>query len=163
MIRAIRSSIIGVSFLMVSSALGATSSVTLTVSGSILPRPEWQNTGGTAISTMAFAFSGYAGVTAATNVDSAAVTAKLVNSASYPATVSLTLPTTCLIGATAVTQSHISLVTDATGTSSEVTGTSFQVSANTDKTFALRFASAGNYGDKSGAVSCTAGAVTFTY
>lgn len=138
--------------------------MSLTVSGSISARPQWQNASNAEISTLTFAFDGFAEATTNQDVDSDAVSAKLVNATVYPADVAVVLPTSCTIGGSAVSNTHVKLVTDAYGASGEYASGTHQITDNGLKSYALRFAAAGNYGALSGAVTCTTGGtMTYTY
>jgi hypothetical protein len=132
--------------------------LTLTVSGSRAAAPVWQDGAAATITTLGFAFSGVAGV-AATNVDSANQTAKLVNATSYPASVAVTAPSTCTIGATAVTGTDVKVLFGGTAA-----GATISLASNANQTFAIRFLSTGNYGDKTGTVACSgSGLLRYTY
>lgn len=154
-------------------------SLTLTVSGFIAATPQWddgsflepkweapvnfsvQPDGGKAHIMLAnFSFSGIAG-TAAANVDSESQPIRLTNASSYPATVALFRPSMCTIGANTIAHSDVHFLNNGTPVTKDTT---FSISNQSLQNFAIRFAAAGNYGDKSGAVSCTQnGHLTYTY
>ena len=139
-------------------ASAANLDLALTISGSRVSAPKWQNAANADITTLDFAFSGVAGV-AATNVDSATVQAKLINATSYPASVTVTVPATCTIGATAVAAADVKVVHN-----TAVAGATISLASNANQDLAIRFLAAGNYGDKVGAVAgTTAGQRRYTY
>ena len=149
---------------LVASAGGQTATLTLgAVGGSVLARPAWQDSSNTEISTIAFSFTSFAGFSAAENVDSAAVQLKLVNAARYPSSVTLTTPTGCSIGGTAVSNASVVMYTDAAGTYSELASGTLSIGSNSLRNYVLRFRSSGGHGLLAGAVTCTAGSLTFTY
>jgi hypothetical protein len=137
-------------------ALAANADLALTVSGSVAPMPQWQDSSNNPLSQLTFVFSGVAGL-ASSNVDSASVGAKLVNALSYPASVSVTTPSGCSIGTSNVTNNDVQLLVGGT-----VAGNTVSLATNGISQFSLRFAS--NYGDKSGAVNCSSGGrLRYTY
>lgn len=151
-----------VALLMQAPLNAATAVLTLTVSGTIAPTPVWQDGSSVNITTVSFSYAGQiANGTPATNVDSATATVKLVNATAYPASVALVRPTGCAIGATSVTDANVHFLDNGTP---RTTNTTISLTTNGNQSYAVRFASAGNYGDKSGAVSCSGnGSLTYTY
>ncbi len=142
-------------------AYAATEVLTLTVTGTILSTPDWQDGSSASIASVAFDFDGLVAGAAAANVDSAASTVKLVNATAYPATVALVRPATCTIGADNVANGDVHFLNNGTPVT---TDTNISLATNGDQSYALRFAAAGNYGDKSGAVACAvSGSLTYTY
>ena len=138
--------------------LAATADLGLTVSGTVLPTPQWQDASGKPIATLGFVFTGVAG-SASTAVDSAAAVAKLENALAYPASISVTLPSTCSIGSTRVKDTDVAVLVSGSPASSTLT-----LPSNKSESFALRFAATGGYGDKSGVVSCAnSGRMRYTY
>jgi hypothetical protein len=132
--------------------------LSLTVSGSRLPAPQWQNGSSAAITTLDFGFSGIVGPAAA-DVDSATVQTKLVNAASYPATVAVTVPGTCSIGATTVAPADVKVLFNGS-----TAGSTISLSSNALQNLGIRFAGSGNYGDKAGTVACSApGQLRYSY
>lgn len=145
-----------------SQASAATESVSLTATGTIAAAPQWQDGAGADLTSIVFNFGNLvASQVAAVDVTSAAVSAKLVNAAAYPATVSLVRPSGCSIGTRNITQSHVHLMHNG---SAITTDASFSIGSNANQTFALRYAAAGGYGTATGVVSCTtSGSLTYTY
>lgn len=156
------SSLVAIALFAIAKAYAATRVLTISATGTILPMPDWQNGSNASISTMSFNFGTlFAGPTAAANVDSANFTAKLVNASSYPATVALVRPSGCTIGATPVLAANVHFMNNRTAVTANGNIT---ITSNANQTYALRFASAGNHGTNSGAVSCTtSGNLTYTY
>lgn len=144
-------------------ALGGTAlaidvDLAMTVSGSRNAAPKWQDSTSADVTTLDFAFSGVVGA-AASDVDSATVQAKLVNAISYPASVAVTAPGTCSIGATNVSAADVKVLHN-----SGVASASINLANNTLQNFAVRFAAAGGYGDKAGAITCSSnGRLRYSY
>ena len=146
--------------IMATQAFGESSTVLpLTVSGTIGKAPEWQNANGK-ISSADFAFATVAGI-ANQDVDSKSVQFKLVNIPQGPQNVALVLPSGCKIATASVNDSDVVLIR---GTNTEI-GSNQDITFTNDllESFKLRFAAAGAYGDKDGAVTCTPGSMTFKY
>jgi hypothetical protein len=143
-----------------SSTIAADTVLDINVTGTIAAQPVWQDGSSANITAITLDFSGLVAGPAAQDVDSAPSTAKLVNAIAYPASVALVRPANCTIGADAVNNADVHFLNNSTPVT---TDSSFDIGANTDQSYALRFAAAGNYGDKSGAVSCDPGSLTYTY
>ena len=136
--------------------------ISLTVGGSIAARPQWQSSSNAEIPSLTMTFAGFAEATAAAIVNSNNAQAKLVNATAYPANVAAVRPSSCTIGGTAVAQTDIRLVSDASGTSTEYTDATISIATNALYTYSLRFLA--GYGNLSGTVSCTTpGSLTYSY
>jgi hypothetical protein len=140
---------------------GASEILTLSTTGAISAAPEWQDGDSVPISAVSFDFGGLVAGPAGADVDSANQVVKLVNATAYPATVALVRPSSCSIGATLVTNSHVHFMGNGSAVTSD---SSVSIASNATQTYGLRFSSAGSYGDKSGSVSCVnPGSLTYTY
>ncbi len=137
-----------------------TLTIPVTVLGTIAAAPLWQDGLSAPLPSMAFDFTGSANSVAATNVDSAVITAKIVNM-SVLNTIVVTTPTTCKIGASAIVNTDIRLIVNITPVAS---GGTFTMTNAVTQPFKLRFVSTGNYGLLSGVVTCTvAGSLVYAY
>jgi len=148
---------------MATSLLATDVNLNLQVTGTILEAPSWKDTGSNALSSVSFNFANIITGAAASNVDSAAVSVILSDpsNASSTLTVNLTTPSACTIGGNAITNSHVVLVHSSTAYANSAT---LSISEGATNSILLRFKSDGNYGDKSGAVSCSnAGSLTYSY
>lgn len=151
--------LVSLSLLASLTAMAANLDLALTVSGTRTAAPKWQDGASSDITTADFAFSGVVGA-AATDVESAVVDIKLVDALSYPATANVTVPSGCAIGANSVSAGDVKVVADGVVAG----GTLSFANDTTTKAIKVRFAAAGNYGDKSGAVACsTAGQFRYSY
>ena len=131
-------------------SLAETATLNLSVSGTILPRPQFQNASAE-ITSLAFAFSGVDG---AGSFDSDTKQVALVNALSYPATVTVTAPSSCTVGTTAISNPSVFI-----GGSSA--GASYSFSDNSLANMFLRIAPANG---TSGSVSCSNnGSLVYTY
>jgi hypothetical protein len=150
-----------VSILNIQTVSAATKVLSLLVSGTIAPSPEWQDDTGAPITSMNINFSGLmAGTTAAVAVDSPTVPVKLIAS-TYPASVALVRPAGCAIGVSAVNNNNVHFMMNNIAIT---TNSNINIPNANVQSFGLRFAAAGNHGNKSGAVNCsTAGTLTYTY
>lgn len=136
-------------------------SVGLQASGTISTAPAWQDSNNVVIPVAEFNFDNNLAGTATRDLDSQPYQIKLVGAKIYPVTVQLVTPGTCTIGASIVNDGHVQF--GHSGVVSTANG-DFDIDDAALKTYFLRFAEAGNYGDKSGLVTCKApGSLTFKY
>ena len=150
-------------FFASSAAFATDVTLDLNVSGTILGAPEWRNTGATQITSVTFDFGSYQAGDAARNVDSGSQSVVLYDPANSSGSLSVTLatPSGCSIGADNITDSDVKLMFNST---EQANAASISITEGATNAMELRFASSGNYGDKSGAVSCSsAGTLTYTY
>ncbi len=137
-----------------------TLTIPVTVLGTIAAAPVWQDGLSAPLVSFAFDFTGSAGTVAATAVDSAGITAKIINM-SVLTTIVVNTPTTCKIGASAIADTDVKVVVNAVPVSNA--GTFIMANAITQP-FKLRFAAAGNYGLLAGVVTCLApGSLVYAY
>ena len=101
--------------------------------------------------------------TAGRNIDSDTQSVVLHDPANSAGSLSVTLatPRSCGIGAAGVADSDVKLMFNSTEQSDAAT---LSITEGATNTLELRFDDFGNYGDKSGAVTCSnAGTLTYTY
>lgn len=171
--------IVLVTLILSGSAFAATRNLYLCVTGTILPRPDWETADGPSwekdvdfsvdrssekapVTNVCYDFGGVvAGDTPALNVDSAAIRIRLTNATSYPATVALTRPTGCMIGVSPIHGANVHFINNGIAVT---TNSNISMTSNALQSYGLRFAAAGNHGSQYGAVTCTsAGSLTYTY
>lgn len=150
------------SFLSAGNALALEQkSLGLTVEGTIANAPEWRNDLNAPIANTSFSFSNNIAGSPIRNIDSSEAKIKLFNAKAYPATVAISMPNNCSIGDTNLIQdAHVHFLNN--GSAITTTGSTFTMAEGL-QTFKIRFASAGGYGDKSGAIKCDAGALVYEY
>lgn len=144
-----------------SQAQAGTKTLTLTASGTMVRSPLWLGATSDILTTQTFSFEGIIAGPTAVDVTSADVTIKLVGVTAYPATVALVRPSSCTIGSEGVADTDVHFVNNGSIVTAD---TALSIASDATQTYALRFAAAGNYSDKAGAVSCGAtGSLTYTY
>lgn len=141
-------------------AVAGTLTTPVSATGTITAAPQWQDGANAAISSFAFDFSGVAGTVAAADVDSSAISAKLVNMTALN-TVNVATPSGCSIGGSNVSAGDVKVLVNGTAVAD---GGSFTPTVNVVQPYKLRFAAAGNYGTLSGLVTCsTPGSFVYGY
>lgn len=136
-------------------------SVTLQATGTVNGAPKFKNSADTTITAASFNFDNNIAGNANRDIDSQSFDMKLVGARSYPASVDLVRPASCTIGSAAVNDAHVHFSHD--GVVATTNG-SFNIANASLAPYFLRFAAAGGYGDKEGAVSCAApGSLTYSY
>ncbi len=137
-------------------------SLGFTLHGMLTNHPYWVNGNNTEISTVDFSFNDNISSTAASNVDSNSTVITIISDDESGASLNiiLTRPSNCSIGSQSINNSHVHIVKDNTVITSNQTLTFMEGVSSTLK---LRFSSTGLYGDKHGAVNCSAGLLTYSY
>lgn len=137
------------------------SSITLQAKGTINSAPKFKDADDNTLATAYFNFDNNLAGNANRDIDSQAFQMKLVGAKGYPASIDLVMPASCTIGSASVNNAHVNFSHD--GVVSSTNG-SFSIASAALFSYYLRFAAAGNYGDKDGAVSCSApGSLTYQY
>ena len=137
------------------------SSITLQAKGTINAAPKFKDADDNTLTTAPFNFDNNLAGNANRDIDSQSFQMKLVGAKAYPASVDLVMPASCTIGNAAVNNAHVNFSHD--GVVSSANG-AFNIASAALFSYYLRFAAAGNYGDKDGAVSCSApGSLTYQY
>lgn len=161
----LKQAVILVSFVLTGTqalASGNAAVLRLHATGTILPAPEWQDEKSRLVETLNLDFGGQmAYKDPATNRDSVAERAKLVNSSTDPAEVVLVRPKKCFIGITTVLDDFVYVLMDAVELSTDQL---VKFKRNFIYSIALRFSALGKYGSASGIVKCqTPGTLTYAY
>ena len=149
--------------LSASVASSADLNLSLDVTGTILDAPAWRDASANIITSASFNFGNVITGDAAQNVESDDVVAVLRDTSKTGSliTVSLVTPSSCSIGSDSVADSDVKLVFSNTEFGN---GASVPLTEGASNNFKMRFIASGNYGDKSGAVSCSGpGSLTYTY
>ncbi len=136
----------------------------LNVTGNISGAPQWQDAGSSPITSITLDFTGFTQANASAPVFSNTRQAK-INDANVAdgnnVSVALLKPSACEIGGTPVSnEAHVIL--DVNGTQFGANG-NITIPENTVRDFKLKFDGAANVGQATGAVSCTAGSLTYTF
>ena len=154
--------VFSVTMIFPAAALAADATLSFTISGTRYNAPEWQNGSSTTITAVTMDFTGFAGA-AASNVDSSTTDVKIIDPSDPGGskTIALTRPSTCTIGAQAITDTDVYFMEDG----SEVTADgNLTFTEGTTKSIGLRIDDGANHGDKTGAVACSgAGSLVYTY
>jgi hypothetical protein len=123
--------------------------------------PTWRDASNNPVTATQFVFSGFAKPTALQNIDSQSLQLSLTGAITYPASVAITRPSRCSIGSKKINDAFVYLILNATVYRSNST---VQILDGNLQTWALRFASEGNYGSLTGAVTCLgAGRLRYSY
>lgn len=135
--------------------------VSLTAGGTIAAVSRWQGSADKTKSDFAFEFQ-VTSTGPGVAVESKVQIIKLVNVASYPSTVGVSIPKNCTIGGTVkVEDRHVKFVAGSTQIDE---GESFQISSDGNQTFKIRLSAEGNYGSASGEVVCASnGGLNYSY
>lgn len=133
----------------------------LKAGGTIADVPSFRDSNNVVLPEVVFNFDNNIAGNANRNVESQVYPFKLVGAGTYPASVDLILPGSCVIGTNSVNNSHVYL-SHAGALAS--TNSSFTIADAALASYRLGFSAMGSYGDKFGAVSCGApGSLNFTY
>lgn len=136
--------------------------LTLNVTGTITPAPEWRDEQGLELTSLNLSFDGLVANTSPdVAIESRGQTARLLNAARYPAEIIFQRPSGCRIGTTIIRDEHVELVFDhALASRSGV----LSITSDQSKIISLQFSKAGQYGQAFGPVSCNqSGALVYGY
>ncbi len=142
-------------FVEATAGASGTKILSLVVTGSIAPAPEWRNAAGFEISSINLSFAGQvAGTTDDRPIQSEATSARLINAINYPSNVNLRRPSGCHIGATNIDDQHVEFVFN---NSLAFADGVMSLTSDRMQSFMLQFSKAGHYGKAFGPVHCDQG------
>lgn len=134
----------------------------MSISGAVLFPPYYADDTGTTITSIDFNFQNYADPDPNNHVNSDTKYVQVVDAVVYPATVNVTPPTGCSIGASPIADNQLRLIF--TSKTIRNTGGTVDFDNGVVQSVRFRFRRQGNYASLTGVVSCsTTGQMIYTY